>query len=225
MEPITDCRSTDSVVAISFDQATLTRSNLGGVGPDFGAPPTLYFANVGHDPQRGRVDLEVFNLSAYRPSWATYGTLENRLINSTNGTFAQIGLQVPQRGETGAVAFVELRFAFRDAHGRPLALHHTDFSLYDFDASRSLNVRECVATRSPSHTILPEASTLQPIAAATLPPSSSEQRAGALPPSIEELTRQRGYDVALCGTAAGVRSLSPNRLKRACVPACSCHDH
>ena len=104
MEQISGCRSTDSVVAISFDQATLARSNLGGLGPGSG-PPSLLLEGVSNAPGIGRVDLEIANLSAYTPS-TDFGTHENRLLGAANGTFMQLE-------HAWAMAYVHVReYAF-----------------------------------------------------------------------------------------------------------------
>ena len=88
-----DCTSTAQLTTVSFEHATLSHSNLGGLGPDYSAPPTILFAGVGQTPE-GRLDIEVSNLTAYDHASTWRPHVENVLVTSFNGTFGQVGLQV-----------------------------------------------------------------------------------------------------------------------------------
>ena len=143
--------------------------------------------------------------SRYTPSIDVGGLTrhENNLLESRNGTFAQLAVQSPQI-YAPSVSFVELRFSFKDGNNNPLTLSRTDVTFYDFDASRSGNVRECIAALGASSTILPPQSTLEPINVRQLSAYTHPH-----PVELDELTRTRPYETALCGTDSGVGADNP----------------
>jgi hypothetical protein len=101
----------DTLVRITFDNATLVRSNLGGQGGPGTAPSAvdqhIHYRNVGTMPDGSTIDLRVTNLTEY----AAYNPSINSISRKANGSFGVINLLGPRTADMLAT-FVHLRFAF-----------------------------------------------------------------------------------------------------------------
>ena len=129
-------------MALSFDNATLVGSNLGGIGgqgaPDALTPPVIRYHNVGRRADGAVIDLEVRNLTAYR----AFAARNNGLKAQDAGSFGVINLKAAD--VAGSSSFVELRFSFLDATtDAPVTLPRTHVTFYDFDNSK-FGIRECM---------------------------------------------------------------------------------
>lgn len=126
--PVLGCFPERSNVHLDLSAATIGHSNLGGLGPDFGASPTLLYRSVGFAPDGRAFDLVVSNLTKYAPrNTATNGI--------TNGHFGEINMDGGQQ--------VKLLFTIRDSeHGGLVTLNQMYFSLFDIDESFASTSRE-----------------------------------------------------------------------------------
>ena len=115
-------------MVINLTAATVGHSNLGGLGPDFGASPTILYRSVGIANNGRAIDLVVSNLTAYEPR----NTASNGI---TNGHFGSINLNGGQ--------FVRLQFDIVDSeYAEPVALDQLYFSVFDIDEGNNNVSRE-----------------------------------------------------------------------------------
>ena len=153
------CTAEGSFVAITFDSATLVRSNLGGQGgrcqtPDIceevtstDTPHEIYIRNIGRDeiePQHGlgtgvSIDLVITNMSEYYAWNANWNGIKEK-VEDTPGSFGVINLLGPRDpSQTGHIwnsqlTIVQLKYDFVTGSQRlPVKLARTYMSFYDFD--------------------------------------------------------------------------------------------
>ena len=153
-----DCEEAGSFTEISFDNAELFRSNLGGQGgrcnrdlalcidgaPTPSSPHDILIHRVGRTASGARIDLRITNETAYR-AWSTEWNGVRRQRQYWMGTyrvgyFGALNLLGP-RSRTqrpiaqfwnDALTFVQLRLTFlHGATGAPLALGKTFITFYD----------------------------------------------------------------------------------------------
>ena len=84
------------LVRITFDNATLIRSNLGGHGGPHEPPSStdqyLQYSHVGTLPDGSAIDLRVANLTAYH----AYNPSINAISRKGNGSFGVVNLLGPR---------------------------------------------------------------------------------------------------------------------------------
>lgn len=105
-------------VVTDYNMASVIHSNLGGLGPDFGAPPNLLFKHVALVENDQMLDLKIENLTEYIPA--------NTANNGLNGEFAQLNI----RGGSST----KFRFTFLE-HGtdKPYQMEWNFFTIFDLD--------------------------------------------------------------------------------------------
>ena len=117
--PVLGCFPDQRNVVLNLSAASVGHSNLGGLGPDFDAPPTLAFRSVGIAHDGRAIDLVVSNLSTYTPR----NTGNNGI---TNGHLGEVNLNGGHD--------VQLRFEIMDSeHGGPVVLQQVYLSVVDID--------------------------------------------------------------------------------------------
>ena len=100
--------------------ASIAHNNLGGLGPDFDAPPTVFYRNAGRSATGRAIDIVLSNTTAYNPR----NSLQN--VIGSSGHFAQVNLD--------ASSYVELLFSFvYSDNGEPAQLNRFVFTLFDID--------------------------------------------------------------------------------------------
>eukprot|EP00966_Prymnesium_polylepis_P018688 430429-Prymnesium_polylepis.1 len=139
---------------VDFSNSQVVHSNLGGMGDDLSAAPSVLFRNVGIDSATNRsFDIEISNLTAYTPAKASK--------NGLNERFAQINLKVPldvdhpfpHDGDYPPFTHTELLFEFQDTlTSQPVTLARFPLTFFDFDegaeqdtAPGRPNGRECIS--------------------------------------------------------------------------------
>ena len=136
---------------LSFQDATVIWSNLGGLGgqpgtsghdgtPSNTVAPSIRYGNVGRTTVEAtntiiELDLEISNLTAYN----AYNTGNNGIKEAAEGdrpSFAVINLLSPRQHET--TQSTKLRFTILDhATGQPVALPRTFFTFFDLDEANN----------------------------------------------------------------------------------------
>ena len=192
---------------LSFDNATLLVSNLGGLGgqlaPEAGAPPVVRYGGVARLQDGTSVDLQVSNATEYR----AFSTLNNGIKLTSNGSFGVLNLLAPRSSEVTAT-WVQLRFSFVDSlTSEPITLERTHVTFYDFDSSRK-GVRECVqANGSVVGVSLTDDTELEQIGAGSV---TMAEIASAQPVQAEEwVGGGEGTTHVYCSTTMGVGADNP----------------
>ena len=81
-------------LSFNFDHAQLVYSNLGGLGPDLGKPPSMRYVNVAkvYMPDSGAaayLDLEVVNMSTYTPLDTNLNGMSGRMARLSFASAAE----------------------------------------------------------------------------------------------------------------------------------------
>ena len=159
-----ECVGKDSFTPLSFDEATLVRSNLGGMGgrcwldignstglcaddtaPSATSPRELYFSTLGADRITGdKIDLRITNLTEYRWWSKKWNGIKRIEVDGTVGYFGAVNLRGPrslsQSGDTWDSEFtmVELKYEFVNQRtSDPYVIDRTYMSFYDFDTGEA----------------------------------------------------------------------------------------
>jgi len=116
-------------VNIDFSMANVASSNLGNMGPDFGAPEGIRFTNIADIGDGNFVDLEIHALSTYTP----YNSSQNGLY----GNFGQVNLH--------AASDVSLEFVFMEpGTTNRVQVNWFYFSVFDLDEARRGRNKETI---------------------------------------------------------------------------------
>lgn len=144
-----DCVPRESFIPIWFENSTLVRSNLGGMGGrchipgacaellSTDTPHEIYIEDIAVSASGDRVDLRITNQSEYRVWNAYWNGIKDPLKE-----FGVVHLLGPRQVDQGdswdtAFTFVQLRFAFiNHDSGAPETLSRTYVTFYDFDTGR-----------------------------------------------------------------------------------------
>lgn len=152
----------ESFTKLSFDNASLRHSNLGGQGGrcdeseyppgqcEVAQTPTtpheIYITGVGSEPSGSRIDLRIVNETTYR-AWRLghNGIKRGNRAASSFGYFAVVNLLGPRSATqlpagkwwNEAFTFVQLRYEFLDGAGAPIVIQKTYLTFYDFDTGWS----------------------------------------------------------------------------------------
>ena len=159
-----ECVGKDSFTPLSFDEATLVRSNLGGMGgrcwldignstglcaddtaPTATSPRELYFSTLGADRITGdKIDLRIKNLTEYRWWSKKWNGIKRIEVDGTVGYFGAVNLLGPRaRSQIGKqwdseFTMVELKYEFANQRtSDPYVIDRTYMSFYDFDTGEA----------------------------------------------------------------------------------------
>ena len=148
-----DCTARGSFTSISFDNASLVHSNLGGMGGRCSTPglcleletPTtprqLLYEGLGRTSAGSLISMRGVNESEYR-AWRYQITgIKRQTFGSITGFFGVINLLGPRDREqrppnkfwSGQFTTVQLRYSFEDENSAPISLERTYLSFYDLD--------------------------------------------------------------------------------------------
>jgi hypothetical protein len=142
------CQPHNSFTRVSFDDAHLVRSNLGGLGGMCTADPDkctadvsgssssseddIYISGVGVSASGESIDMRISNETEYR-AWkaAINGIKQTGSDVESSGYFAVINLLAPREASSGSywhetLTFVQLRYSFvGSSSGLPILLDRT----------------------------------------------------------------------------------------------------
>ena len=194
--------------SLNFQGATVTRSNLGGLGPDSSQHPSILYSNIATDTITGlSVDLQVSNISSYNPV--------NTGNNGLAGLFGQINLYAPQEAD-GAPNEVTLAFTFLDtASGAPITLGRVRMALFDFDEGSYGNGRECISILNARRIQLSGSTELQELANPTPSEEGETWTCESWPRRTERRAQTRPLDISHDVHARAHHQLTP--------ASCTCH--
>ena len=144
--PYLDCRGgpetgrPSGFARLDFGLATLSYSNLGGLGPDVDAPRAVRYDDVGTAADGTPFDLLITNRSAYE--------YNNNILNGLKGPFGQLNVFIGTS--------VDLTFAFvTSGTDERLVLDSLMISFYDFDEGVN-SVEVLTVERFDTYTLAPD---------------------------------------------------------------------
>ena len=124
---------------LSFENARMRHSNLGGIGPDVDAPHSIRIDNVGFSRGREPLSLEVVALNEYKAN--NIGL--NRDLTRAN--FGNINMKAPGSGDGVDAFYLDLSFCLlNERTSQPVEMGTFQMTFFDFDEGTDGNGAECL---------------------------------------------------------------------------------